>query len=820
MDTSQDFKSLQDKIQAALVATTRTVNQIANEDLSFLRTANPTNGDRLDEHSSRLLSLATEVLNAAANANGQKPITELEDVEDTDIQWSGIVDVIDGLLEKADISLDEYTGRVKRKHDFPEAAAPSKKAKTNDRNEINWRRANIMKPQNAFEQKFNNFTTAPWKPILTTKPHASVPLEESLRIIIDENGQEQYTHPYEPEITKLEYSPTTYAVRDPIPYQPIESTAPIWVDTYEGVLEMLEELKQATEIAVDLEHHDLRTYTGLLSLMQISTREKDWVIDTLRPWRHKLEVLNEVFADPKILKVFHGAFMDIIWLQRDLGLYIVGLFDTFHASSALEFPQKSLAYLLKTFVDFNADKRYQMADWRIRPLTDEMLYYARCDTHYLLYVYDVIRNELVKNSDSSSPEKNLIEYTLERSKETSLDRYTYWVPDSATGEGGRGWANSLLKTSIRLDGSQFAVYRAIHSWRDTLARTEDESPMFIMPPTVLMDISRLLPSDPKALWSLLGGKCAAIVPQKLDELFDLIVKAKETGVNGPSSTQFFRTGTLDNSMAAVAQREFGQKEKVEPDLPPVQELRSQQSQLFGPIPVSSRWEQAAAPLQDANGQLIPLPWTSFVQEAAVSAAHQEAEAKALQKQRAADMIPLVDPAPAPAPAKQEPIVEDNEFTLRQGRKRKLDKVQPSDDSDDDDEEEEDDDDDEGGAAVESQDMIMLNEDGEDPAARKARKRAEKKARKVAVRAMKAEAKRGRGAARRKAAAENGDDEQPFDYSTAQSVLHAQRVAANEVVVPKGKKAFDPYAARMSAEGPKPARRMHGERPGKTATFRK
>jgi len=66
---------------------------------------------------------------------------------------------------------------------------------------------------------------------------------------------------------------------------------------------MLEELKGATEIAIDTEHHDFRTYNGLLSLMQISTREKDWIVDTLQPWRHKLEVLNEVFADPKIIKV-------------------------------------------------------------------------------------------------------------------------------------------------------------------------------------------------------------------------------------------------------------------------------------------------------------------------------------------------------------------------------------------------------------------------------------------------------------------------------------------------------------------------------------
>jgi exosome complex exonuclease RRP6 len=58
--------------------------------------------------------------------------------------------------------------------------------------------------------------------------------------------------------------------------------------------------------------------------------------------------------------------MDIIWLQRDLGLYIVGLFDTFHAAEALMYPSKGLAYLLKKFADFEADKRFQTADWRIR----------------------------------------------------------------------------------------------------------------------------------------------------------------------------------------------------------------------------------------------------------------------------------------------------------------------------------------------------------------------------------------------------------------------------------------------------------------------
>lgn len=58
--------------------------------------------------------------------------------------------------------------------------------------------------------------------------------------------------------------------------------------------------------------------------------------------------------------------MDVIWLQRDLGLYLVGYFDTHFASKALSYQSHSLAFLLKKFIDFDADKKYQLADWRIR----------------------------------------------------------------------------------------------------------------------------------------------------------------------------------------------------------------------------------------------------------------------------------------------------------------------------------------------------------------------------------------------------------------------------------------------------------------------
>ena len=55
-----------------------------------------------------------------------QPISTLDDSDDVEIQWKGIVDVIDSLLEKADTCLDEYTGLIKRK-DAPTPDAVRKK---------------------------------------------------------------------------------------------------------------------------------------------------------------------------------------------------------------------------------------------------------------------------------------------------------------------------------------------------------------------------------------------------------------------------------------------------------------------------------------------------------------------------------------------------------------------------------------------------------------------------------------------------------------------------------------------------------------------
>ena len=56
---------------------------------------------------------------------------------------------------------------------------------------------------------------------------------------------------------------------------------------------------------------------------------------------------------------------DVLWLQRDFGLYIVNIFDTGQASSVLNLSKYSLAFLLQYYCSVQVDKQFQLADWRI-----------------------------------------------------------------------------------------------------------------------------------------------------------------------------------------------------------------------------------------------------------------------------------------------------------------------------------------------------------------------------------------------------------------------------------------------------------------------
>jgi exosome complex exonuclease RRP6 len=121
-----------------------------------------------------------------------------------------------------------------------------------------------------------------------------------------------------------------------------------------------------------------------------------------------------------------------------------------------------------------------------------MLLYARSDTHFLLYIYDNLRNALLDRAQTSPPEPSSSPPTnrdpahapvyevLSRSEETALRVFEKEVYD-AEGGGPGGWDNLAKKwnkgmlTDGAPDNVEREIFKRLHAWRDRVAREEDES---------------------------------------------------------------------------------------------------------------------------------------------------------------------------------------------------------------------------------------------------------------------------------------------------------------------------------------------------------
>lgn len=73
-----------------------------------------------------------------------------------------------------------------------------------------------------------------------------------------------------------------------------------YVDTEEGLAALLERLQGVREVAVDLENHSKHSFQGFCCLMQLSTREEDFLLDALALRSHLGPALAPLFADPQV----------------------------------------------------------------------------------------------------------------------------------------------------------------------------------------------------------------------------------------------------------------------------------------------------------------------------------------------------------------------------------------------------------------------------------------------------------------------------------------------------------------------------------------
>uniref|UniRef100_A0A8C8M6C3 Exosome complex component 10 n=1 Tax=Oncorhynchus tshawytscha TaxID=74940 RepID=A0A8C8M6C3_ONCTS len=458
-----------------------------------------------------------------------------------------VVDSNDVILEKVGILLDDAAGVNRSQQPVmpagfqpPKIVVSSWNRKGGDsgsgRSSETFRllqAKNVTRPQLKFREKVDNSNT-PFTPKIFVKPNAIKPLPscrsqrpEDLDVpaaLADfihqqrtqEHVEDMFAHPYQYELDHLALPENLLSKPEPQMYKPLAETKCSFIDNLEDLVAVNEKLAKTSEFAVDLEHHSYRSFLGITCLMQISTRDEDFIIDTLE-LRSELYILNEAFTDPTIVKVFHGADSDIEWLQKDLGLYIVNMFDTHQASRTLNLGRHSLDHLLKLFCNVDSDKRYQLADWRIRPLPDEMFQYARADTHYLLYVYDRLRVDLWEVGNGQPA---LLQMVWHKSKDISLKKYMkpLFTEDS--------YMDLLRKQKKAFNTQQLTAFRLLYGWRDKLARQEDESTGYVLPNHMMIKISDILPKEPQGIIACCNP-VPPLVRQQVNELHILVQQARE-----------------------------------------------------------------------------------------------------------------------------------------------------------------------------------------------------------------------------------------------------------------------------------------------------
>lgn len=244
------------------------------------------------------------------------------------------------------------------------------------------------------------------------------------------------------------------------------------------------EIDKSPAIALDTESNSFQRYPEQLCLIQIASRQKVYIIDTIS--LNDLTPLRKVLEDASIEKVVHAAEYDIRSLDRHYGIHIHNLFDTSIAARFTGITQFGLAALTKELlgITINKSKRLQLSDWGRRPLSPEALEYAASDVRHLLAVQEILEQRL-----------RILGRTAWVAEECAItEEIRYMPPDLET-------AYLSVKGAKDLDGRGLAILRSLFRFREGEARRQHRPLFFVIPDATLV----FLAANPDASLSEVPG---------------------------------------------------------------------------------------------------------------------------------------------------------------------------------------------------------------------------------------------------------------------------------------------------------------------------
>ena len=266
-------------------------------------------------------------------------------------------------------------------------------------------------------------------------------------------------------------------------------------------------------LAVDTEAASFHRYRDRIYLVQLSTREVTAVVDPLAV--ADLSALGRMLQDRSVEVIFHDADYDLRILNRDYGFSATTLFDTRIAAQLLNEPGIGLAALLEKYLGITLDKKFQRADWSMRPLAPGMLEYAAGDTRDLATLRDILKEQLVALGRWHWAEE---EFTLLEA--------TRWNQSGPPEE-----AYLRIKGAKTLRGHQLAVLRELFAWREAAASQLDRAPFRVLMNEAMITIAKGMPADEAALREL-----KALSPDQLRRRGAELLETVARGVRAPAES--------------------------------------------------------------------------------------------------------------------------------------------------------------------------------------------------------------------------------------------------------------------------------------------
>ena len=255
---------------------------------------------------------------------------------------------------------------------------------------------------------------------------------------------------------------------------------PVWIATTADLQKLADDLARWKRIAVDTESNSLHAFREQLCLIQFSTPQIDYLVDPLAV--KNLDPLRPIFSSSRIEKVFHAVEYDIICLKRDSGISITNLFDTMQAARILGYERVGLDSVLEEKLGVILDKKYQKADWGKRPLSAEMLNYARLDTHHLLELRDSLQIELQERGRWELAKEEFIR--LAQGNGNGKTESPAW---------------QRVKGAQNFNSRQLTILQELCAWREDQARQMNRPPFKVIDDKRLVAIAQTLPETQQDL---------------------------------------------------------------------------------------------------------------------------------------------------------------------------------------------------------------------------------------------------------------------------------------------------------------------------------